>query len=687
MQGRPQLIEQVVGAVHARKPDVPVRRLLRVAPGGEGRWFVQMLTAALENVGRRVIPFDLPAYDIDAMEHVLGQLCQALGLERLPVRTWSRHLTIHERVASVMGELAQRGQDAPMIVLYIPRSWFRHPEDPRRTLPDNPKSVLKALLKESLDAIVASAHTPPWLQQQACAVAEDLPMPEAGEDYLFDGSKWDWLGWGDMRSEAKRLAGIGGSGAVGRPPLVLRLGVACLSVGHSEQAIHQVFQKPDPYSDLVLMLQETLKAHREWRHALSRLSLPRFPVPGAVLHEIAGDMVDAQRALATCLLRDEELGARADEALRDIIGGARSPAPLENERLMRHYRESDGASTPREAVKKGTMRSWLEVLHHGAHLGPEAPLDTEPLSRLIHYERAWSLSVDFKEYEAAASVYRSILEDDPQDAYSHHYLAWNLDQAGKDGRTARDEYQQAIARDDDNPWYNSRYITFLRANGFRRDAHEAWERAAARVLSGKWATRVKLPAHFHYWIARTALDVGDLELSRKVMNTLTPQDFKDYPKLGKLREELAQYDEIERLGEPIYPSSVAVAKRWNEPLLLPPLIMVEAPRGRASQLREARLLDWYPGRVESIEDGKVTLILAEPNNRTLFTVEVDEQRLVGMASGEPPQIGRFLEYGGYEGQVARVRYHAPRRPLTEAEREEIEHGLRYLRDETTARGA
>lgn len=696
MEERAEFIEQLVEHTRGREAGKPVRHLLHAAPGSEGDRFVRDLTAALRQAGRSVIHLDLPAYDIDASEHILGQLCQALGLDAVPGRAFDRHLSVHERINEITNRIESStspGKDAPSVVLYIPRSWFRRPEDPRRTLPDNPTSVLKALLEpgldgSGLDAIVASAQTPSWLQRQVRAFPEDLPMPRAGEDYLFTSGALKAL-----ETEIKRLAGSLGSGADEKPPLVLRLGVACFALGHTGQTLQQVLQKPEPYRDLVFLLQDTLKAHPDWKPALSRLTLPRFPVPTKLLQEIAGEMNDKQRALAGCLVRHEDGEAKVDEALREIVGAPRYMGQAEREQLtavsellMTHYRASDGALEPREAVAKAAVVPWLEGNHFAAHSGPRGRKALEkvrPLSRLIRYELAWSLSVEFEEYEAAAGVYQTILKEDPGDAYSHHYLAWNLDQAGKDGATAWQEYKVAISLEADNPWYNSRFITFLRAAGFRRDAHEAWQRAIEHVLTGRWATRINLPRHFHSWVARSALDVGDLKLAEMVLGMLTVQDFRDYPKLYELREKLQQFEEIERLGEPIYPASVRMADRWKEPLLLPKTILIKRP-GRP-KLREAQLLDWYPGRVLSSADGVVTLLLAAPDRTppSLFTVEVNEQALVGMASGDPPIVDRFLEYGGYEGQVARVRYHPPRRKRTEAEQRVLEHSLRYLRDEAT----
>lgn len=681
VQARAHVVERIVDDICARPYHAPVRRLLRVPPAGEGASLVHNLTTAIERQGRQVLRLDLPAYDIDASEHVLGQLCQALGLDALPGRTWDHRLTVHERVADITSQLAARSEAPPVVALYIPWSWFRSPKDPRRTLPDNPSSVLRALLFPKLDAIVVSVSTPGWLQQQMQSVAVDIGSPEAGESFLFDASRW-----GELEKEAGQLGHIVGSGAFAQPPVVLRLGVACVALGHPEKILQQVFQRPDPYSDLVLMLQQSLRSHQDWKPGLGRLALPRFPVPRDLLFEIVGEMSDGQRVMTACLLQEDSGGVRAYEVLRDILGPSRRAEPDANSRLMQHHLDlaSDGALTPSEAAARGTLLSWIEAEHHRGHAGPDAPEDRTSLSRLARYERAWSLSVEFKEYRAAAAVYRVILEDDPEDAYSHHYLAWNLDQSGAEGPTAWREYQEAIRLEPDNPWYNSRFITFLRDNGFRREAHEAWERAVVHVLPGKWAARMRLPEEFHSWIARSALDVGDLELARKVLATLTPQDIKTCSRLLKLQEELQQYEEIEALGEPVYPSSVKIVERWKKPLLLPEVIVV--PRSRRGAPRERRLRDWYPGRVEAIDGNVVTLVLAEPGTKRLFTVEVEQEKLVQAASYEGPKVGRFLEYGEYEGQVAHVRYH-PLRAQRRADRERSEHGLRYLRDEAPSADA
>jgi tetratricopeptide (TPR) repeat protein len=678
-QARAQVVEQIVDDLCARELPAPVRRLLRVPPTGEGAWLVHSLTTAIERQRRQVLRLDLPGYDIDASDHVLGQLCQALKPDDLPGHIWDHRLTVHERVADITSRLASRSEAAPAVALYIPWSWFRRPQDPRRTLPDNPSSVLRALLHPKLDAIVVSVSTPPWLQQQMQSVAVDIGPPEAGESFIFDASRW-----GELEKEAGQLGNIVGPGAFAQPPMVLRLGVACVALGHPEKILQQVFQRPDPYSDLVLMLQQSLRSHQGWKPGLGRLALPRFPVPRELLFEIVGEMSDGQRAMTACLLQEDSGGVRAYEVLRDILGPSRRAEPDANARLMQHHHAFDNAPTPREAAARGTLLSWLEVEHHRGHAGPDAPEGRTPLSRLIRYEQAWSLSVEFKEYRAAAAVYKALLADDPEDAYSRHYLAWNLDQSGAEGQAAWQEYQEAIRLEPDNPWYNSRFITFLRDNGFRREAHEAWERAVLHVLPGKWAARMRLPEEFHSWIVRSSLDVGDLELARKVLATLTPQDMKTCSRLQKLQEELQQYEEIEALGEPVYPSSVKIVERWKKPLLLPEVIVV--PRSRRGAPRERRLRDWYPGRVEAIDGNVVTLVLAEPGTKRLFTVEVEQEKLVQAASYEGPKVGRFLEYGEYEGQVAHVRYH-PLRAQRRADRERSEHGLRYLRDEAPSADA
>jgi tetratricopeptide (TPR) repeat protein len=688
MDTRAQHLEQITGAVRDSRPDAPVHRLLRVPPGGEGRQFVQDLAKALAEAGRRVVRLDLPEHDLDAGEHVLGQLCQALGLDAVPRLAWEERRTIHERVAGVTSEIGKAPEDAPVLALYVPRSWFWPPVDARRSLRDSPRSILEALLDPRLGAVVVTTAKTPWLEQRMQAVAADLPLPGADEHLLIDVDYWG-AGLGthafDVVSEAGHLVAVAGDGVAGRTHLVLALGVACSALGYG--ALKQAFQKPDPYPDLFSWLQEKVKMERAWLPALQRLTLPRFPVDKKLMAAVAGDLTEPQQVLARCLLRREEGDMLiAEETLREIVGTHRRPEPEAHERLMKHYAAADEASTPREAAEKGNLKALLEAEHHRAHMGPTAPKGATPLSRLIQYERAWSWSVEFKEYAAAAAIYRDLVADDLADAYSHHYWAYNLDQAGLDGPTAKKEYKAAIEIERDNPWYNSRFINFLRDTGFRRDAHEAWKRAKEHVLPGPWAARIDLPRHFHRWIARSALDAGDLILASEVLSTLTPQDLKRHPKLAALHEELAQYEEIEEIGEPVYPARVPVADRWGRPLLLPERIVVTG-RGRPPKIRELHLTEWYPGRVVSAEGSEITLVLARLEGRVPFTVEVDRLDLVHMANGVPPEVGRFLEYGAYGDDHARVEYHGRRPPRSKAEQEQLDHGLRYLRDEAAPKDA
>lgn len=684
MEERTERIQKIVESVGRPRLGGRSCHVLRVPPAGEGPAFIGDVAASLTAAGHKVIHLELPDYDLDAVEHVLGQLCQHLGLEAVPGRAWDYRRPVHERVAEVTREMKRRAADAHVLLAYVPRSWFRRPQDPRRSLPDNPTSVLDALLDPELDTVVAASETHTF-ERRLKVLADELPLPAAAPGYLSDPARWASDVFDiDLARDALHLSELAGDLATARPPLVLDLGVACLSLGCPE--VIQALRKPDAYPDLVAWLRQKVKTEHGWSGALGRLGLPRFPVPESVLLEATGALADPQRVIAQCLVQRHGAGLRAHEALREVVRASRRE-PEAHRRLMEHHAESVAASSPREAAQEGSLLSLLETEHHGAHAGPAIPAPAHPLSRLIKYERAWSWSYEFKEHTAAASLYEDLLREDPGDAYSHHYLAWNLDQAGKDGRTARREYQQAIDLERDNPWYNSRYITFLRDNGFRRDARDAWQRAKQHVLTGSWASKIKLPIHFHYWIARSAIDVGDLDLARDVLGTLTTHDVDKYKRLSELREELAQYEEIARLGEPVYPAEVPVSERWGAPQLLPDQRAVKSTRGKSSRLIQARLVDWHPGRVHSIENGTVTLVLSDRAEKSLFIVEVSEGRLEKIAGGVPAQVGRFLEYGIYEGSKPHVQYHPRRRRSREEEDGRFEHGMRHLREDTSSEHA
>lgn len=508
-----------------------------------------------------------------------------------------------------------------------------------------------------------------WLHRLAGGIVEPLPAAEPRPDFLLDANRWE-----TASDAALELAASLVGRASTTPSNLLELGVACCVIGWPSKQVADVLLGNEAKKNLVEMLRRRLSTQPEWQPFLRRLALPRFPVPGPLLENLAGPMNPEQQAFADCLVHEENGQAKAHDVVQRLAG-ARDRDPEANARLAEHFRTLDGAADPVTAIRTKRVIAWLERVHHLGHAGKEglATLrDVLPLSRMSRYELAWSLSYEFEEYELAAEIYQALAEAKPDDGYSHHYWAWNLDQKGKDFAIVRREYARAIAIDPENPWYNSRYITFLRDNGFQSEAREAWRDALPIVSASTWAKMPDFAEQFHRWVARSALDTGDLVLAQEVLGSLPASEVKDNPKLAPLLEELDYLRDIDQLGEPVYPLGISAEKRWKDPYLVPQEIEVPDRGGKVP------LLAFYPGRVTAIEDGQVMLVLADPKQvpPALFSLELSEPELRQMDPPEPPQVGQFVELGHYEGDVTRVRYHTPRREL---DRSSFDHGLRHLR--------
>jgi tetratricopeptide (TPR) repeat protein len=667
-QDTQSIVEDVLAGIERRDPDQPFRRWLWAAPASGGTYFLQRLEPAVRGAGRKVIRLQLPSYTFDAPEHVLGQLCQHLG-KKSP-RDLDPDRPLHTRVRAIARPLG-REPSAPLILLRIPVSWLAG-QGPKPKMSDDARSVLRALLGSDLDAVVVSTQRPSWLGE-LLGEGQPLPALEAGEDFLLDAGRW-----GEVLPLARRLQARLGSSAT-RLPIDLQLGVASLVLGLGESSVRDAFAAAAPTETLIRTFATALPDKPAWSSVLRRLSLPRFAIPTETAESLLeGDPAVGEVALR-CLASRDAGGVTFHEILRGLAGGQEGHAERDaNWKLAEYYRTHDSATTASEAIAHAVP--WLEHIHHLGRCGAEGyeALKGRPiLSRMSRYELAWSLSVEFRAFEKAAEVYREIAATHDRDAYSHHYWAWNLDQAGIDGATARREYRRAIELEPDNPWYHSRFITFLLDNGYQADARAAFREARRAMAAAGVTSRVDLPFNLHSWVARAALDAGDLVLAEEVFAAINPQQVKEEPLLRTLRDELDVLLEVDRLGEALYPPSVAVAERWRQSEILPSAIDVSAPPSTAT----VPLQRFNPGRVLSIDEGgRVELLLADPTTSppTLFTRELDRTALTRLANGQAPEVGRFLEFGTYQGDHHRIAYHLPSRyPF---DRNEFLRSLRYLKD-------
>jgi len=679
LEKRQTVIEEVLARTEERDPDQPYRRWLWTPPASGGTSFLRQLEEQMRGAGRAVIRLELPAYAFDAPEHVLAQLCQHLG--RSSTRDLDPTRLLHTRVREIARPLGREG-NAPVILVRLPMSWLGR-LGPQHMVVDDARSVLRALFGSDLDAVVVSTQRPPWLVD-LLGEGRQLEPLEAGDELLLDRDRWQGL----LTHAARLRERLGASGAV-QLPLDLQLGVACLAAGVGERLVSAAFEEAVPTDALIQLFATAVAGNPPWPAALRRISLPRFPIPEEIAVALAGDDARVREIVLHALASRSPDGVRFHEVLHALAGEVEGHGePAANLRLAEHYRAHDSAPTSSEAVEHAVP--WLERLHHLARSGRDGVValrDTPVLSRMSRYELAWSLSVEYREYEAAASIYQRLVTENDKDAYSHHYWAWNLDQAGKEGPTVLREYQCAIDQEPANPWYHSRFITFLLDHGFEAGARTAFRRAMKAFAQAGVTQRDDLPLNFHTWVARAALDAGDLELAQQVLAAAGRDRIKALPLLRALRDELDVLLEVDRLGEALYPATVPVADRWKpaSPQVLPPtlgrIVFDEELLGGALRPSPAPLVRFHPGRVLAIdEEGMVELVLADVTRSPplLFAREISYADLTKLAGGDEPEVGRFLEFGVYEDGRQRVAYHPPSR--YSGDREAFLRSLRYLRD-------
>jgi hypothetical protein len=253
----------------------------------------------------------------------------------------------------------------------------------------------------------------------------------------------------------------------------------------------------------------------------------------------------------------------------------------------------------------------------------------------------------------AVDAYDRALVHDPDDAYAHHYRAYNLDILADDPAPVEVGYRRALALSGVHVWYHGRFISFLVTCGRPREAHDAWD-DALRALDGlrhhPWLFR-----ELHRPVARLLLHRGRLEFAREILDDV-PERLGD-TWLAPLRALLAQLEEAEA-DQLVFPASVPPAHRWEGPHLL--IADEERPR----------VVRWMPGRIERA-NGEIVVRFAEHTEaavtfgRRPYTA-AKFRRACPSARPTMPPAGTFLEIIELEGEdTEMIRCHPMTTALTD----------------------
>jgi hypothetical protein len=290
------------------------------------------------------------------------------------------------------------------------------------------------------------------------------------------------------------------------------------------------------------------------------------------------------------------------------------------------------------------------------------------LSRRAHFEHRPQLFLQ------AADIYRDIVST-REDAYSWHYLGYNLDHAGEDRKSVESAFKKAVSLERDNTWWNSRLVTFLIHQARYVDAEREYREACERLHADEPTDPEHLAVHFLRWIAKAWLDVAEVRRARQVIDLVSLNDLtsEGRKKFEPLLAALADAEEARLLKESVHPRNMPADERWRDE---PGWVEIENEEG--SQLR-----DWFPGRVvEATPDG-VSLVVATrgaPDDRRLVKRQATRAEWLEW-SGVPPERvdGWFIEVGRYEDGTTRVRHVLKQHHWPALEEFDFDDAIRYGR--------
>jgi tetratricopeptide (TPR) repeat protein len=452
---------------------------------------------------------------------------------------------------------------------------------------------------------------------------------------------------------ARELAESGDSKLARLSPVELRLAVALASVKgmNGAEALRRLRTGPHAFVRAVL---DALGSAR-FRSAMVRLGVMRTPFDEATLDELLGETSMRERGLVldALLFRTDDgfvvpelLARAAKERLHTLRSVELKQAHLVAVRFHeRGFAEnSDPASVSGVGDLRSAKRHEMEIIHHLTEAGDADAVFSRSVYFVEQYDKLGkALSIrgirtDKPAFlQLAVDAYDRALAHDREDAYAHHYRAYNLDVLAEGPGLVEEGYRRALALRPDHVWHHGRFISFLVTCGRPREAHDAWEEAL-RALDGlrghAWLFR-----ELHRPVARLLLHRGRLEFAREALDDV-PERLGD-TWLAPTRALLGQLEEAEA-DQLVFPVSVAPEGRWEGPHLL------------VAEEERTHVVRWMPGRIERANGDIVVRFAeyAEPTakfGRRTYTA-AKFRRVCPAARPTMPAAGTFLEILELDGE-------------------------------------
>jgi tetratricopeptide (TPR) repeat protein len=480
-----------------------------------------------------------------------------------------------------------------------------------------------------------------WTASDWTVPGERLSMRvRSNPDEILDPSLWN-----GERPAAEQVSQQPRATLESLSPLELRLRVALVKLGVPPA---DAVRRRSLGATLALLLNHLGAQGSGLQEVLKRLSVLRVPLSAGALVEFGAGELDPDhlRLLERSILFGSPAELRLHSGLAEEVRRGLSSAQVREAHTLaaRYHKARFGHSSAAEDVG-AAVRHELENLHHRTEAGDATLLQEESLwfsDQYVGLGRALSLA---KRHPEAVIAYERAVEHDDDDAYAHHYLAWNLDVEAADPLKVEQHYRRAIELEPSHAWYQGRFINHLITRGRTREAKAAWEEALAEIYAVFPHDDRRIHEELHAETARLLLHRGQLAFAREVLDDV-PGGIDDSAWLRAERRLLHALEEAEQ-ERLVHPAHVPDELRAS-PVLFDP---TEVPPG----------VVWMPGRVANLTEGicHLRVLRVEPPEPKLAWLHLPFEHVIASLDGPKavPPAGTFIEIIEGAGGTYTIRRH------------------------------
>ncbi len=461
--------------------------------------------------------------------------------------------------------------------------------------------------------------------------------------------------WGEWASFAAALAAAGGNNLDAWSPLALRMAVALIA--HGQASASALVERPHGVRSLAPRVVALVRRDPGLRKLAESLALVRLPFAADLLDRLeVGALASESKRLLSSVLTYEVDGRLVchDVFARVLLRSSMDLAPDERtERTAAHHtlatyygERFERAGAAHDLGK--AVRFEMEAVHHLTEAGDSRALERFTPFFVEQWDALGKVLGQARKHEEAVRCYEQALEHDPEDAYAHHYKAFNLDCLAVRVSEVEHHYREAIRLDPSHVWHHGRFDCFLVTRGRVGDARRAWTAALADLAPGGDYRSESVYEELHQGVARLLLHRGELEFAREVLNDVETYAVKGSEWFRALSLYLHMLAEAAR-DEVVFPPHVPVNERWVAPHTVPEGSVLEG------------LLSWMPGRVARVDDTEVHVRVAayDGSSPSYGWRTFDAARLRAMTDSTwDIPAGTFIEILSFEGDREVVRTHA-----------------------------